>query len=191
MNKVIIEQIVEEHTFLARTFFSRAAEDIVKVGERLARCLRAGNKILLLGNGGSAADAQHIAAEMTCRFQVDRPSLAAIALTTDTSALTAIGNDYGAQYIFSRQVEALARKGDVVIAISTSGESPNVIEALRSARERDIETVGLLGREGGAAREYVDYPLVVGAQKTARIQEIHIMIGHILCEAIESELFGN
>ncbi len=190
MNKVLIEQIVEEHTFLARTFFSRCGEDVAKLGQRLARCLRGGGKVLIFGNGGSAADAQHIAAEMTCRFQMDRPPLAVIALTTDSSALTAIGNDYGGKYIFSRQVEALARKGDVALAISTSGESENIIEALRSARKRGIETAALLGREGGAAREYVDYPLVVGAQKTARIQEIHIMIGHILCETIETEIFG-
>ncbi len=190
MNKVLIEQIIEEHTFLARTFFSRSAEDIVKVAQRLARCLRGGGRILLAGNGGSAADAQHIAAELTCRFQRERPALAAIALNCDTCALTAIANDLGAKYIFSRQLEALARKGDVFVAITTSGESENILEALRSARERKIETVGLLGREGGAAREYVDFPLVVGAQKTARIQEIHSIIGHILCEAVEDELFG-
>ena len=137
------------------------------------------------GNGGSAADAQHIAAELTGRYKTERGALAGIALTTDTSALTAIGNDYGYEFVFSRQLEALGREGDLLIAISTSGNSGNVIKALELARKIGIKTIGLSGRTGGAMNELCELNLVVPSNDTPRIQEMHIMIGHIICQAID------
>lgn len=184
------KSIVEEHQFLVRRFFEAQGDKISDIADLLVRTLQSNeNKILLFGNGGSAADAQHIAAEIVGRFQRERPGLPAIALTTDTSALTSIANDYGFEFIFARQIEALGRKGDVAIAISTSGRSANIKEGVLAAKARGIATVGLLGREGGPVRELVDHALVVDGQKTSRIQEIHILIGHILCEVIEQELF--
>jgi D-sedoheptulose 7-phosphate isomerase len=188
MEKRIIQEIFDEHVFLARRFLERSSEQLDRALGLLLRTLREGNKILVLGNGGSAADAQHIASELVGRFQKERPGLAAIALTTDASTLTSVANDYGFESVFSRQVDALGKKGDALIAISTSGASRNVIEALRSARSRGIATVGLLGRDGGAARELCDVALVVDGQKTARIQEVHILIAHVICEHLESEM---
>ncbi len=150
---------------------------------------RAGKKTLIAGNGGSAADAQHIAAEFVSRFYFDRPALASIALTTDTSALTAIGNDYGYELLFSRQLEANAQTGDVYIAISTSGNSKNIIHSLEVAKKLGIKTVGLTGMKGGKMAEMVDYCVRVPSDETPRIQECHILIGHILCAAVEKELF--
>ncbi|MEO1200144.1 MAG: SIS domain-containing protein [Pseudomonadota bacterium] len=147
--------------------------------------LSAGNKILLCGNGGSAADAQHIATELTVRFQRDRPALAAIALTTDTSALTAAANDLGVEHMFSRQVAGLAGPGDVLIALSTSGQSPNVLKAMETARDRGVSCLLLSGRDGGHARALADIAIIVPSDVTARIQEVHILIGHILCEALD------
>ena len=189
MNDAHVLKIAEEHAFLLKSFFDRSADEVVRVADRLIRTLRQGHKVLLFGNGGSAADAQHIAAELTNRFQRERRGLPAIALTTDTSALTSIANDVGFDQVFARQLDALGTKGDMAIAISTSGNSPNVVEGIRAAREREIETVGLLGRDGGRAREFVDHALVVGAEKSSRIQEIHILVGHVLCEAVEEALF--
>jgi len=148
--------------------------------------LKAGNMIYLMGNGGSAADAQHIAAELTGRYKVTRKALPAIALTTDTSALTAIGNDFGFDEIFKRQLEAFAKEGDVVIAISTSGNSANVIEALKLARQRKCKIIGLSGKGGGLMNEYCDVNLVIPSDNTPRIQEMHILIGHTLCQIIDS-----
>ena len=147
--------------------------------------LNQGGKILIFGNGGSAADAQHIAAELVGRYKVERKGLAAIALTTDTSALTAIGNDYGYDHVFDRQVEALANKGDIVIGISTGGSSANVISALALAKEIDCKTIGFSGRSGGEMNELCDVNLVVPAEDTPCIQEMHIVIGHTLCHLIE------
>lgn len=158
---------------------------IQEFGARLITCLRYGNRIFLCGNGGSAADAQHIAAEMVCRFESNRRALPAIALTTDTSALTAIGNDFGYEHIFARQIEALGRPGDVLIGISTSGNSGNVIAAVKKAEETGLVTIGLLGGEGGTLLDLVDHALVVPAKVTARIQECHILIGHIWCGMID------
>jgi D-sedoheptulose 7-phosphate isomerase len=189
MNSAQIQQIAEEHAFLLKSFFDRCADDVAQVAQRLIRTLRQGHKVLLFGNGGSAADAQHIAAELTNRFQLDRPGLPAIALTTDTSALTSIANDVGFDQVFARQIDAIGQKGDLAIALSTSGNSANVVEGIRAAREREIETVGLLGRDGGRVREFVEHALVVGAEKSSRIQEVHILIGHVLCEAAEEALF--
>lgn len=158
---------------------------IQELGAQLITCLRYGNRIFLCGNGGSAADAQHIAAEMVCRFETSRRALPAIALTTDTSALTAIGNDFGYEHIFARQIEALGRPGDVLIGISTSGNSGNVIAAVKKADEMGLVTIGLLGGEGGQLLELVAHALVVPAKVTARVQECHILIGHIWCGMID------
>jgi D-sedoheptulose 7-phosphate isomerase len=153
-------------------------------------CLRAGNKILLAGNGGSAADAQHIAGELVGRFALDRPGLPAIALTTDTSILTAIGNDHGYDRLFARQIEAHARPGDVLIAYSTSGQSPNVLRAFEKARELGMLCVGMTGNRGGPMRQLCDHVLEVPSGDTPKIQEGHLMLGHILCGLIEHALFG-
>ena len=147
--------------------------------------LKNGNKILLFGNGGSAADAQHIAAELSGRYKSERRGLSGIALTTDTSVLTAVGNDFGFDKIYERQVEALARPGDLLIGISTSGHSKNVIRALSLGRNMGCKTIGLSGRDGGMMGEFCDVNLVVPSEDTPRIQEMHIMIGHIICQAID------
>lgn len=169
----------------------RVARDCGSAIERAARaivaCLQSGGKLLFFGNGGSAADAQHLAAEFVGRFVKERQALPAIALTTDSSILTAIGNDYGFERAFSRQVEALGRKGDVAIGISTSGDSPNVLLAIKAARENGLITIGLAGKTGGQLGRCCDIPIVVPGQNTARIQECHIAIGHILCELAEAD----
>jgi D-sedoheptulose 7-phosphate isomerase len=161
------------------------APDILRAAECIGRALREGGRVFACGNGGSAADAQHFAAELTGRFERERRGLAGIALTTDTSALTAIGNDYGFEAIFARQLEALGRPGDVLLALSTSGHSPNVLRAVEAARAQEIATIGLLGRDGGALAGRVDQALIVPVARTARIQEMHILILHLLCEAID------
>lgn len=150
--------------------------------------VRAGGKLLLLGNGGSAADAQHIAAELVIRYKADRPAIAAIALTTDSSALTACGNDLGFEAVFARQIEALARPGDVVVAISTSGNSPNVLAGLAEGQRRGARTIGLTSGAGGKMPEFCDTIIAVPSKVTARIQEMHILIGHMLCKALELRL---
>ena len=147
-----------------------------------------GGKILLFGNGGSAADAQHIAAELVVRYRANRAALPAIALTTDTSVLTAAGNDYGYESVFARQVEALGRPGDVAVGISTSGRSPNVLRGLAAARAAGLRTVGFCGHDGGAMHEHCDALLCVPAEATARIQEMHILLGHVLCAAVDAHL---
>jgi D-sedoheptulose 7-phosphate isomerase len=162
-----------------------------KVGQAFASALRRGNKILLFGNGGSAADAQHIAAEFVGRYLMERPSLPAIALTTDTSALTAIGNDYAFEDVFSRPLEALGRKGDIAVGFSTSGKSPNVLKAMAVAKKKGLLTVGLCGRHANALREYADYCFCVPSEATPRIQEAHALIGHILCDMTEKLLAVN
>jgi D-sedoheptulose 7-phosphate isomerase len=164
------------------------AEPVAAAAEKVIAALRAGRKVLLCGNGGSAADAQHIAAELVGRYARERRGLPAVALTTDTSALTAIGNDYGFDRIFARQVEALAQAGDVLIAISTSGNSPNVLQAVETARQLGVGTIGLAGRGGGALRALADLCLVAPHEETARIQELHITIGHIICDLVEAAL---
>jgi D-sedoheptulose 7-phosphate isomerase len=156
--------------------------------ELLEHSVRAGGKLLLFGNGGSAADAQHIAAELVIRYKTDRAPIAAIALTTDTSALTAGANDFGFESVFARQVEALARPGDVVIGISTSGNSPNVISGLSAARARDARTIGMAGGTGGKMGPLGDVTITVPSTVTARIQEMHILIGHMWCKALEQRL---
>ncbi len=163
---------------------------IVDAAQLVAQCLKDGGKVLLFGNGGSAADAQHLAAEFVGRFVLERNALPAIALTTDSSILTAIGNDYGFDQVFVRQVLALSRPKDVAIGISTSGNSPNVIKAVQAAAERGLRTIGLAGRDGGALAKAVELAITVPSTNTARIQECHIAVGHVLCELVEDELFG-
>jgi len=162
---------------------------ISEVADACVEALRAGGKILFAGNGGSAADAQHLAAELVGRFAYDRPGLSAFALTTDSSVLTAIGNDYGYEFLFARQVEAVGASGDVFFGISTSGRSPNVLNALRAARTKGLTTVGLAGLQGGEMLEACDYLLQVPSEATPRIQEGHALVGHIICRLIETKMF--
>ncbi|MBZ7933496.1 D-sedoheptulose 7-phosphate isomerase [Campylobacter sp. RM10532] len=163
---------------------------IKNVSLEVIKAYKNGNKTLIAGNGGSAADAQHIAGEFVSRFYFDRPGIASIALTTDTSILTAIGNDYGYENIFSRQVEAQGVKGDVFIGISTSGNSKNILKALESCKKKEILSIGLTGESGGAMDKMCDYCIKVPSSCTPRIQESHIIIGHIICAIVEEELFG-
>ena len=160
--------------------------EIARLGNLLAKRLLAGQRILLCGNGGSAADAQHIAAELVCRFETVRRGLPAIALTTDSSALTAIANDFGFEHLFARQVEALGREGDILIAISTSGNSRNIVAAAEAARRLGLIRIGLLGGDGGLLRKQVDHALVVPSAVTARVQECHILVGHIWCAMVDA-----
>ncbi|OYV01556.1 MAG: phosphoheptose isomerase [Burkholderiales bacterium PBB5] len=162
--------------------------DVDRVAATLAACLRAGGKVMLCGNGGSAADSQHIAAELTGRFVHDRPALAGLALSTDSSALTCIGNDYGFDAVFERQVQGLGRAGDCLILISTSGNSANQLRAAQAARSLGITTLGLLGRDGGQLLALCDDAVVVPSQTTARIQEAHIFVGHCWCGLVEQAL---
>lgn len=178
----------------ARNLDAMASDDelvdqIAKVAAVCVSALRAGRKVLFAGNGGSAADAQHLAGELVSRFAYDRPGLAAFALTTDTSVLTAIGNDYGYERLFARQIEAVAVAGDVFFAISTSGRSPNVLNALDVAREKGLVTVGMTGGAGGQMPGRCDYVLRVPSAVTPRIQEGHLAIGHAICEIIEAQIF--
>ena len=187
-----ISRIFEESVAAKLQFVQESRAELARVVDRIASAFRAGKKLLLFGNGGSAADAQHIAAELTNRMVMERPALPAIALTTDTSALTSIANDYSYEKIFSRQVAALGQAGDVAIAISTSGNSPNVLAALHACAERKIYTVGLTGHDGGKMAGRVDHLLnVAGNRDTARIQETHILVGHVICELVEIQLFGD
>lgn len=165
-------------------------QNVFEAGSSLTRVLRDGHKVLFFGNGGSAADAQHLAAELAGRFQFDRPALAGLALTTNTSCMTAIGNDYAFEQIFSRQVESLGVAGDAAVGITTSGRSRNVLRALEAAKARGMVTVALTGENRDALRNMTDFCLCIPSKDTARIQEGHILTGHILCEIIERGLFG-
>ncbi len=186
-------KIILEHSsagaVLREQFFSESADKIVTVARGLAVALARGCKILFAGNGGSAADSQHLAAEFVNRFLMERPPLPAIALTTDTSVLTAIGNDYGYERVFEKQVQALGQQNDVFVAISTSGNSPNLLHALRAARERGLLTVGLTGQGGGEMGPLCDYLLAVPEKRTPLVQEIHIAVGHLLCQLVDYYLF--
>jgi len=162
---------------------------VAKVSELLVGAFQNGNKVLLFGNGGSAADAQHIAAEFVGRFAFDRPALPALALNVNTSCVTAIGNDYGFDLVFSRQIEALARAGDVAVGISTSGQSPNVIRAMSTAKKMKLHTVGLTGASEKGLKDAVEYCICVPSAETPRIQECHILIGHIISELVEQTIF--
>jgi len=188
MNTDLVREHFCRHIETARRAAEELPERIERCRQLLTASLRSGGKILIMGNGGSAADAQHFAAELVGRFLRERSALAAIALTTDTSILTAVGNDFGFDMIFVRQVDALARSGDIVIAISTSGNSSNLLLAIDKARALGCTTIGLLGRDGGKAAACVDLPLIVPANETPRIQEIHALIVHILCDLVERDL---
>ena len=177
-----------EHAEVMRRTQAALAEQFAGLVRACTSSLRVGGKIMLFGNGGSAADAQHLATELTIRYKADRPAIAAIALTTDTSALTAAGNDLGFEQVFARQVAALGKAGDVAIGISTSGKSPNILAALRQAREMRIVTAALSGKKGGDLAGICDHLLVVPSDTTARIQEMHILLGQMLCGAIEIDL---
>jgi len=184
----IISEILEESLRVKRDSIQANADRISQGADVLAACLSGGHKILIFGNGGSAADAQHIAAEFVNRFRIERPPLAALALTTDTSVLTSIGNDYHFDEVFEKQVRALGVKNDVAWGISTSGNSPNVIKAIRSARAQGLKTIGMTG-QGGQLAECADLVLTVESSVTARIQETHITMGHLLCELVDRILF--
>jgi D-sedoheptulose 7-phosphate isomerase len=188
MNEDAIRRIAAESIALKQRFFEERAPLLVEVGRRMTECLRSGGKILTFGNGGSAADAQHLAGELVGRFQRDRPGLPALALTTDPSVITAIGNDMGYEAIFRRQVEAHGKAGDVAIGISTSGRSPNVVEAIRLARSRGLLTVAMTGGGGGRLDGLVHYLIDVPHHETARIQEVHGMVVHMLCQFVEEAM---
>lgn len=172
-----------------RAFFDSHSEKVASAAELMIQSIRSGGKVLTFGNGGSAADAQHIAAELVNRFTYDRPPLAAISLTTDTSILTSIANDSSFELLFERQVRALGRPGDVALAISTSGNSPNVIKGAVAAREMGMKTIALAGRDGGDLASLVDVALIVECDSTQHVQETHITIGHILCDLLERAIY--
>lgn len=189
--KSAIGELFRESAHVKEAFLAEQADALVRAIDLVAAALSADRKILLFGNGGSAADAQHIAAELVGRFLGERKALPAIALTTDTSALTAIANDYGYDEVFARQVRALGRAGDVAIGISTSGNSPSVLLAVEAARAAGLKTIGLTGGSGGKLANAVDVSLLVSASALSfRIQETHILIGHVICELVERRLFG-
>ena len=183
-----ILEIFAEHIELVKEAEEKAPL-IVNAAEMVAQTFAEGRKLLIFGNGGSAADAQHIAAEFVNRFLIERPALPAIALTTDTSILTSVGNDYGNRRIFSKQIGALGQKGDVALAISTSGNSPSVLEALDVARDRQLKTILMTGAGGGKAAKLADLWLEVNSKITPRTQEIHILWGHLICELVDFILF--
>lgn len=186
-----VAQLINDSAQTKQTLAQQCSDDIFRCGEVLVDAVRANRLLMLCGNGGSAADSQHIAAELVIRYRssVERRAIAAIALTTDTSMLTAGGNDYGFDRVFSRQVEAYGKPNDILIAITTSGNSVNVINAAQAARERGITVIGLLGGSGGAVKDFCDATVIVPSSTTARIQEAHILIGHIWCEQIEDRIF--
>ncbi len=187
--KEVIGQLAQESLKVKERFFQENADAIAEIVQLIGKTFRRGNKILIFGNGGSAADAQHLAAEFVNRFLFDRAPLPAIALTTDTSVLTSIGNDADFSRVFSRQIEALGSKEDIAWGITTSGKSPNVIEGLRTAKELGMTTIAFTGKDGGEALRLADRGLNVAAASTPRIQEVHITAGHIICELVERELF--
>ncbi|MDB5285875.1 MAG: gmhA1 [Mucilaginibacter sp.] len=181
---MVIEEL-KEHQLIIQKVIDTLTPDIELACELMAITINNGNKVLLAGNGGSAADAQHIAAELSGRFVKERKALPGIALTVDTSALTAIANDYGYEHVFSRQVEALARPGDLFIGISTSGNSQGILNAFEAATKIGCKTLGLSGRDGGKMNGLCDLNIVIPSNVTARIQEMHILVGHILCKAVD------
>jgi D-sedoheptulose 7-phosphate isomerase len=185
-----VRKLIEASIATKQSLLSRpgVVMTVAKVSEILVKALKQGHKALLFGNGGSAADAQHITAELVGRFAFDRPALPALALSVNTSCVTAIGNDYGFDQVFSRQLEALARPGDVAIGISTSGDSANVVRAMTTARKMGLHTIALTGHTGGKLRNTVDYCICVPSNETPRIQECHIVIGHIIAELVEGEM---
>ncbi|MEA2098845.1 MAG: D-sedoheptulose 7-phosphate isomerase [Campylobacterota bacterium] len=192
MKNYIKEQIKNSYETKKLIYENNSVIDVIeRISKLCIELYKGNNKTILAGNGGSAADAQHIAAELVGRYGFDRPSIPSLALTTDTSSLTAIGNDYGYDKIFSRQLEGMGQDGDIFIGISTSGNSQNIINAFEVAKNKNILTVALVGKDGGMMAKIADIALVVPSNSTPRIQESHILIGHILCDIIEKELFGD
>ena len=187
--KKIIQKALRESIRVKEQFIKENIDNLIFFAEKVAFALTSDRKLMLCGNGGSAADAQHIAAEFINRYELERPPLPAIALTTDTSIITSIGNDYSVDEIFSKQVKALGVEGDILLALSTSGDSANVIEAVRAAKSQGIFTVALTGRDGGQVADMVDMALVVKSEVTGRIQETHILVGHIICQLVDYILF--
>jgi D-sedoheptulose 7-phosphate isomerase len=189
MKETVIREI-EESIEVKKAAARNLADDITAAARTVIDAYKAGNKVLLAGNGGSAADAQHIAAELTGRFLKEREALPAIALTTDTSILTAVSNDYGFEYTFSRQIEALGKKGDVLMAITTSGSSTNILKAIETAHAKNMHVIILTGKNGASLQNKRDMVITVPSDKTPRIQEAHITIEHIICYLVEEALFG-
>jgi len=187
-NTDLIKSAFEDHAGVLKETLIAIGDGIEKSADIIAKSLASGGTIFWCGNGGSAADSQHIAAEFVGRFKKDRQPLRSIALTTDTSILTCIANDYSYEEIFSRQLNALGREGDVLVVITTSGESENIKQALIQAKKMKIKTIALLGKKGGVCKDHVDLPLIIPSDTTARIQEIHILIEHLLCELVEKKL---
>ena len=187
----IIQQRIAEHINVAQALYQQQGEKIEVAASVLAWALKTGKKVLFCGNGGSAADAQHLAAEFVGRYLLEREGLPAIALTTDTSILTAVANDYDFANVFARQVQALGNNGDVLIGISTSGNSPNVVRAIEVAKAKGLATIGFTGQGGGKMRELCDVCLAVDSNVTARTQEMHILMGHILCELLDGVLINH
>jgi len=185
-----ITELFADSIRVKEQFVSQYASLIREVSDLIVSSFRNGNKLLLMGNGGSSSDASHIAGEFVNRFLKDRPPLPAIALNTDMAVITSIGNDYGFNLIFSRQVETLAKEGDLVIAISTSGNSPNVIAAVETAKKMGNTTIALTGGSGGKLASLVDYAFIVPSKATPRIQEVHITLGHVICQVVEDAMFG-
>jgi D-sedoheptulose 7-phosphate isomerase len=186
-----IIKIFEESVQVKRRFAEENADKVVEVVQVIAQAFRDGKKVILFGNGGSATDASHIAAEFVNRFLMERPPLPAIALNTDTAVLTSISNDYEYSQVFSKQLAALGHEGDVVIGISTSGNSLNVIRAIETAKKNGMKTVVLTGGSGGKLAKLADYTFIVQTKHTPRIQETHITLGHVICQLVDEELFGN
>ena len=185
----IVYSILEDSIKIKKDFIKNNIANIIFLAKKIAEAFSSDNKLLLCGNGGSAADAQHIAAEFVNRFKIERVPLPAIALTTDTSIITSIANDYSFEHIFSKQIKAIGKPGDILLAISTSGNSENVIQAVRSAHDMGIYTAALTGRDGGRLARIADIPIIVKSNDTPRIQEIHIMTGHIICHLVDHILF--
>jgi D-sedoheptulose 7-phosphate isomerase len=185
----IIANALKENLRIKEDFIKKNTSKLIEVAQCLSNAFRNARKLMICGNGGSAADSQHIAAEFVNKFQLDRSPLPALALTTDTSILTSVANDYRYEDVFSKQIEALGVKGDILLAISTSGRSPSVLSAIRTARKKGLYTVGFLGRDGGDMLKLVDLPLLVESDHTPRIQEVHILAGHLICELVEYILF--
>ncbi len=191
MVNFIISQIEDAYKLKKKMLEDEQLINLIKeVSLKIIFAYKSNNKILLAGNGGSAADAQHIAAEFVSKFYIDRPGLAAIALTTDTSILTAIGNDYGYQNLFSRQIQSIASKGDVFLAYSTSGDSDNIIKALEECKKRSVISIGLTGSKKGRMNELCDYCICIPSEDTPRIQEGHALAGHLICSVVEESIFG-
>ncbi|HDH88220.1 MAG: D-sedoheptulose 7-phosphate isomerase [Deltaproteobacteria bacterium] len=185
----IIRRIAKESQRIQESFIKKNISPLIDCAEYISKAFKNGRKLMLCGNGGSAADAQHIAAEFVNRFLIDRHPLPALALTTDTSIITSVANDYSYEEVFSKQIQALGVEGDILFAISTSGNSNNILSAIRTAKEKGLYAVGLIGGDGGKMLTLVDLPLVVESNQTPRVQETHILAGHLICELVEHILF--